>query len=362
MTAILARLTYFLADFKFYLIINLITITLVAAALLWVRKKLKSPSSQNWLIAFSTSLLAIVTLFTLAEVYFRYIYDASDGLGFLKVNQKWHQRHVVHNNYFRRDRNFEVEKRPSEYRIAVIGDSISFGGGVKHVDDRFSNLLEKKLRQDSLDVSVYNLAMSGINTDEEIRQFQGLRHLDFDLLVWQYFLNDASPTTDSAGSRILLENKESFTPVPLVKFITTRSFFADFIYWRLSSKYDQTFRQLAQADLNAYENPNIFQLHQAQIKQFLDQLKQENLPVVVIIFPFLYQTPYQELADKHYQQMIDLFENYGATAVIDLANALKPYPPQQLIASRFDSHPNTLVHRLAADLLYQKIKPLISPN
>ncbi len=302
--------------------------------------------------------LSLVTCCLLLEAYFRYVYDQSDGLGFLKVNQKWQQRHVVFNNYFRRDRQFDTPKPAGEFRIAVMGDSISFGGGIENVEDRFSNLLETKLRADGLNATIYNLGISGTGSEDQIKDFANFNHLNFDLLIWQYFLNDIQPPGGGEGTQIITTNKDKFIPPPAVKWFTDRSFFIDWLYWRLSTKYNRTFIDLLAADLRAYENEITLSRHQTLIKNFLHQAQKDQLPMIVILFPFLYQTPLTNQADIIYDDMLDFFKSQPVAATINLKSLLRAYPSQQLMASRFDSHPNELVHRLAAEQLYQVIKPL----
>lgn len=346
----ISRLIYFLSDFKFYLLLLLIVSLLSFSIILVRRSKL-----TLLLLAISYSLLAG---FILGEAYFRYIYDQSDGLGFLKVNQKWHERHVVFNNYFRRDRQFESQKQLGEFRIAVMGDSISFGGGIEDPADRFSDLLQTRLRADGDNVSVYNLGVSGTGSEDQIKDFNNFKHLKFDLLIWQYFLNDINPPEGGEGTRIIVTNKDKFIPSLAVHWLTSRSYFADWLYWRLSTKYNRTFSDLAVADLNAYQNLNLLARHQFVIKNFLTQARTDHLPVIVILFPYLYQTPLTQMSDVTYDQMLKFFQNQ-LSFVIDLKTVLRPYQPAQLMASRWDSHPNELAHKLAAEQLYQVIKPLL---
>ena len=351
MPLILNRALYFLNDFKFYLLFLFLSLLTGLILLLLKRNRL-----ILLLVAIGYTLVAV---FCIGEIYFRYVYDQSDGLGFIKVNRKWHQRHVVFNNYFRRDRQFILDKSPGEFRIGVIGDSTTFGAGIEDPATRFSDLLETQLRADGYNVSVYNLGVSGTGSEDQAKDFANFKHLNFDLLVWQYFLNDVNPPDSGEGNRIIITNKDKFIPPPVIKWLTDRSFLADWLYWRLSAKYNRTFTDLLAADLNAYADTAILSRHQTVIKKFLAQTKANHLPVVVILFPFLYQTPLIGKADVVYDQMLDFFASQPVAAAINLKSILRVYPARQLMASRFDSHPNELVHSLAADQLYQVVKALL---
>jgi hypothetical protein len=352
MPLILNKTLYFLNDFKYYLI-NLVVFSILSFLLLLFKRS----KTTLLLLAICYSLLAS---FAFGEIYFRYIYDQSDGLGFLKVNQKWHQRHVAFNNYFRRDRQFDTDKPPGEFRIAVMGDSISFGAGIEKVEDRFSDLLQTKLRADGFNVAVYNLGVSGTDTEVQIKDFTNFKQLNFDLLIWQYFLNDVNPATGGEGTQIITTNRDKFLLRPPLSWLIDRSYFADWLYWRLSTKYSRTFTDLLAADLKAYQDPVMVSRHREAISRFLAQARKENLPVVVIMFPFLYQTPLTQVADAMYDQTFKFFESLKTVAVIDLKSIFRLYPASQLMASRFDSHPNELAHALAAQALYEKILAYIN--
>jgi len=62
-----------------------------------------------------------------------------------------------------------VAKTPGVVRIGVMGDSNTFGYGIKNVDNRFSNLLEAKLNKAGYKVQVYNFGVPGFDTWNEIR-------------------------------------------------------------------------------------------------------------------------------------------------------------------------------------------------
>lgn len=345
---IISRLFYFFSDFWLYLILSIIVliVTPIVAVLIYRTKY----QLQTKKIIFSSLaiIFCIYFIFLIFEIYFRYFYDASDGLGFLKVNSKWHERHVIHNFYFFRDRDFTVDKQPNVTRIGVLGDSITFGGGIENVNDRFSNILEKKLRESGFNVEVYNLGKPGYDTEGEILEYQKVRHLNFDLIIWQYFLNDIQPLEKSTGTPIIA--KESQVSV-VVKFFSDRSYFFDWLFWRFSSRYQKTFSQLQSADLAQYQNTKLLARHQNAIANFIAAVKGEKKEVIIIIFPFVHLLEPNYPAKNIHTQMKSYFESLNVE-VIDLKDNLQNVSPENLLASKFDPHPNELVHRIAAEKLY----------
>lgn len=348
------RLEYFLIDFSTYLII-LAGFTIVFILLIFKIFKLSSSKTKKFCAVILAIIYSLIVCFTAAEFYFRYVYDQPDGLGFLKVNRKWHERHVIYNSYYFRDRDFNPNKNPVVTRIGVLGDSITFGGGIENVNDRFSNLLEKKLNEAGYRVEVYNLGKPGYDTDQEIIEYQKIKHLNFDIIIWQYFLNDIQPQEKSTGSPIIAANSQI---KGLAEFLSGNSYFVDFLYWRFSTKYRQTYQQLLNADLAQYQNDQVLTSHKAQIQDFILSLKNDNKKVIVIIFPFVHLIDRDYPAREIHHMMLDYFKE-KSVEVIDLLPDLANRNPQTSVASRFDPHPNELVHAQAAQRLFEKVRQML---
>ena len=179
--------------------------------------------------------LSIVLIYSGFEAYFRYRFDESDSLGFLNVTQKWYGRHVVYNNYqYRDNKDYSLQKTPGTVRIGVIGDSNTFGYGIKNVNNRFSNILEDKLNKDGYKVEVYNFGVPGLDTWNEILEYEKRdKQLNPDIVVWQYFPNDIEATR-SAGTIALQTAGNEINPI--IKLISDHSYFFNYVYWRLVSR------------------------------------------------------------------------------------------------------------------------------
>lgn len=348
------RLSYFLQDFAPFLLLLFITLVIFIFASFKIYKSQFPQKKKRFLVALAFTCFISVLTFSIFEGYFRYVYDDSDGLGFLKVNERWHKRHVVFNNFFFRDRDFTEEKKKDVLRIGVLGDSIAQGDGIKDVNNRFSNLLEKKLHETGFNVEVYNLGKAGYDTETEIEVYNNIKHLNFDLIIWEYFINDIQPKDQSTGTPIIAQNSHR---AKLLEFISNRSFFLDFLYWRFSAVYDKTIVALRNADVNQYNNQFILAQHKKDITDFIASLKKENKKVIVIMFPSISLLGYSYPVFTN-EIMFNHFSESGVE-VINLYDFLKDQNPKGLRASRFDTHPNEKVHILAADKLFEKVKTLL---
>lgn len=350
-----AHTRYFLLDFYSYLILIVASFITLVTLSFKIYKIKTSQRRKRILVSLVFTLFITILVFSSVEAYFRYVYDQSDGLGFLRVNSKWHQRHVVYNSYFFRDRDFSPNRREGVVRIGVLGDSIAFGAGIKNVDDRFSNILEEKLKDSGYNVEVYNLGKLGYDTEGEIQVYKGVKNLNFDIIVWEYFLNDIQPIEHSTGTAIISKESEQ---AKLAKFVSAHSFFLDFLYWRISSRYQKTFVEIRRADIDRYKDQERLLQHKQEIAQFIKGLKDDNKKILVIIFPSMYFIgPNYPAADIH-TLMGNYFRDQGVET-IDLLNDLKGKDAKSLIAGEFDPHPNEYVHHLAAERVFEKVKTLL---
>lgn len=354
------HLSYFIKDFSLYLIL-LITSTIVLLFLiLKIHKSQASNNKKNMFLLIIFTLLSFFYIYSAFEAYFRYRFDESDSLGFLRVTQRWTQRHVVYNNYQYRDRDFKTEKEQGRVRIGVMGDSNAFGYGIKNVSNRFSNILENKLKSNGYNAEVYNFAVPGFDTDQEVNEYQRVKHLSFDILVWAYFLNDIEEESNSAGQKVLQSAQKP--PSGLISFLSDNSFFFNYIYWRLDARYDKTFLNIRNADLSQYSDSGVFNHHKNIIDSFTKSLEDSGKKVVVVILPFFYFFPdYPQTAVDIHHRMDKIFADDGA-GVVDMMNFVKDKNKFDLVVGSYDSHPNEYVHRLIADKLYNAISPLLEKN
>ena len=349
------RIAFFLKDFFPYIIGILIILSLFVFFILLLLKSSLASKAKKMLIAVAFFIVSTVLVFSILEGYFRYIYDESDGLGFLQVNKRWAQRHVVYNNFFKRDRDFKAEKPAGIIRVGMLGDSITFGQGIKNPEDRFSDILQNNFRGSGINAEVYNLGVPGLDSHEEIQLYRELSFFNFDIIVWQYYLNDIQPENKGEPAKII--SRDAYTS-DLIRVLSKNSTFLDFLYWRFSSKYSTIFDQLDRHYLSMYSDESIFKRHEEELSKFIEELKEQDKKIIVIIFPFIELLGPNYPATEAHNKLQSYFHSQDVET-IDLLNDLKNSNWKDLVASKFDTHPNEKVHKLAAEKLYEKIFPYL---
>lgn len=121
-----------------------------------------------------------------------------------------------------RDRARAAAKPAGTFRVAVFGDSITWGFGVEQ-GERFTDWLERRFRAEGRPIEVLNLGVSGYGTDQELLLYRAVgRGYCPDLVLVGLYANDlednasaersgyAKPVFRLAGGRLVLTN----VPVP----------------------------------------------------------------------------------------------------------------------------------------------------
>lgn len=128
----------------------------------------------------------VVRLSTFEDLRYQLVPGASGGA--------WNMKVTVNSHGFR-DREYSPAKG-DDYRIAVLGDSITFGNGVP-IEEAYSEVLEASLN-DRFErrVDVLNMGVGGYDVVQEVAQLEhyGLR-FDPDLVILGFCTNDIGDFT-----------------------------------------------------------------------------------------------------------------------------------------------------------------------
>jgi len=333
-----------------------------------------SRRSAKSLLTNLTLLLVTITLLLVAGEYgLRYLYmdvtTTGQNLGYFE--KTWHNIDRV-NRFGFRERDYELEKAPDTYRIAVIGDSFTFGQGIAE-EDRFSNLLEQRLNADKsrrdVRYEVLNFGQPGKNTQDEtgvLNKFVLPAKPDFIILQW--YKNDV---IDFDAKKTLKEEQDSswvshkfgeahqhlvnnsllfslldvqllrLKHVLLSKFDTRRlTTFDDKSMWMLFGDPDSASSVRAK---NALLN-------------FLEIAKNNSVPVGMVLFTDSYFRPSSEL-DYLLERVLDECDREKIICV-DMRKPLEPYQgDMKLWANKLDPHPSAFANRITADEMFAAFSP-----
>ncbi|MEQ8191476.1 MAG: SGNH/GDSL hydrolase family protein [Candidatus Eremiobacterota bacterium] len=309
---------------------------------------LKDKKINNIITNISLVFYSLICIFFIMEAAFIFI-EQLHGSGYSLASQIWYARHFtpVNTEGFR-DREFSG--RTDKKIIFLIGDSFVAGQGIKNFEDRFSNILEKKLNN----YSVFNLGVIGLNTRGEFKILSNIyNNYKPDLIILSYFCNDIGDITEEAGTVI----ERPYTDIkPYMAFVVTRSYLCNYIYWQFPHsdfvRYEKTMKHI-------YRNKNIINLHLQDLQKFVDFSNNKSVPLAVIIFPYMQDVK----GSKIFIDPIRDFFKKEKVPVLDISDFTGDIPGEKLVVSKKDFHPNEYTNKIVADKLYEfLIKNMIIKN
>jgi hypothetical protein len=233
-------------------------------------------------------------------------------------------------------------KQSNEYRIAVIGDSCTFGEGVRNTEDTFAQVLEDALNQpqQSAKVKVFNYGVSAYSVKEMAATLQ-YRALDIqpDLVVMVIVPSDfnlsRTPTVDESGYLVsqMINQKLSFVshlgsmlrPIHLAYVL--RNLGEDLFF-----KPVDIMQVLLRGEI-----PETYQF----VRQFKETAEQHGVSYIIVLLPLLgnsWGPVPDQLARDH-------------ITYIDLSFLMNEFTKEKFMSSQFDPHPSPAVHRRVGEEL-----------
>jgi lysophospholipase L1-like esterase len=247
-------------------------------------------------------------------------------------------------------------------RVAVIGDSTSFGWRVAYADSYpayFAVDLETRLGRP---IDLRNYSVSGYNTEQSVHTYlQKVAAFEPDLLIVHYAQNDADPAQFS--SYVHPEYGDNVLGSALIKFLVRQAKLVELKRDHDNRLADHTFIS------NFISTGPLKDRQNAAFELLGQQTAAMNVPVLVVIFnPFVEQ-------DAGYQDN-EVYTGLHLPALSHLTEqgffVLDLYPAYQDVLAEMDwqyadawwvsaeaptdAHPNSIGHRFIADQMLQYLE------
>jgi len=243
------------------------------------------------------------------------------------------------NSHGFRDGEYPLEKAPGVFRILLLGDSLTFGWGAK-AQDRFSNRLEASLdraHDSGRRVQVVNTGIGNYNTAQEVAFYEERgRAFKPDLVILNYFINDAEPTPHRRDNPLF---KYSYLGMWLWGRIDTigRLYFGKETF---GSYYANLYRDEAPGWVEA----------QSAIGRLVRMTAEDDTKLVVVLLPELHAVGAQYGFQSIHDLVARVASREGAPTA-DLAPCFKAEAPETLWVSPDDAHPNARAHAIIGNCL-----------
>jgi lysophospholipase L1-like esterase len=239
-----------------------------------------------------------------------------------------------------RDR--EYQTNTEDYRIMVLGDSITLGWGVES-DKTFPKVLEKLINENkNATVEVINAGVGNYNTEMEVYSFlkKGGQY-NPDTIIMAYYTNDAEITHHRPGMLEYLLMK-TYTYgflwdryLNLKMKLTPQSHYTVFY----SSLYEPSFEGRVRAE--------------KAVARLTEYCSKHDIELYIIVIPEMHG-----YEDYPFQQATEFVKTVGwknNTTVIDLLPYFKDHNPRELWVSPEDPHPNAIGHAIIARGIYESM-------
>lgn len=273
------------------------------------------------------------------EVYrpgisFAHIYDSrGDDRGYLGPSGRIDYRI---NRHRLRGAEFSVQKQHGTRRILCLGDSFTFGEGVRE-EDTWPRQVEKILGQGN---EVINAGIQGYDLEREaIYLLLYGRQLDPDVVVLGFFLNDLMPFQETIGFHTSAVSEE--TPPSRMARVSK-------LWALLEGRHVAKGQQIEYFEaLRQSFSSEKWEQQRIRLGRFREMADHDGFEILVLLFPLLYELDDYPFADIH-QQVSAAFEEAGVS-VIDLLGSYRSYSGQELWVHPIDPHPNEIAQGIAAE-------------
>jgi lysophospholipase L1-like esterase len=261
---------------------------------------------------------------------------------------------VVTNSLGFREREIP-SKSPDQYRIAIVGDSFTWGQGIA-VDERFSNLIGASL---GAGYEVLNYGRPGNNMAEHLDELDQVLAASPDFILLQLYINDFETRQ--------MERPQPYTLLPAA---------FDRDLERSSVLYDLLNQQWANVqpalgivdsytgymarNLRDENNPNS-RLAFGMLREFIERARQGGAGVGAVLFPAPdvmgphgSNYPFRYLHER-------VQRTCGSEQVycVDLLHAFSTIEnPRSMWVSPFDAHPNAMANQRAAGEILRQFAPV----
>ena len=285
---------------------------------------------------------------TVVELYFAIVYDQTDSFNMSNVSRHWFARHVRENAQgFRDDAPFPRQVPAGKKRIAFIGDSFTFGHGIKNVADRFSDRVGARL--ESVRPGKFlesNIGSAGINVQIVTNMVERLadRGYQIDVLVYAICLNDIEgyePAMNQMYQRLYLQSPKFF--------LFRDTYFLNMLYFRVQQARLPEVRSYYSQLADSYRSAP-WEGMRHKLDELVECCAATKIDLRIVIFPFLHNLGPDYPFDAAHERIAE-YCSEAQLPCLDLKSVLLPHVQEGLTVSRFDAHPNERAHALAAQAI-----------
>lgn len=280
----------------------------------------------------------IITILVLEIIMRSIIEPSSNGISFGARNKAFEKK-----NYFLDENNFRNQNNDKDYELLYLGDSTTFGQGLK-TDDIYANVVENLYGKRG-----YNLGIRGTNTiDQKIIYEKHLKNGEKKFsLIYQYYYNDIDYLNESIISPDIGEDNY-ITKISKQFFLllSNNSYFFDYLITNslilyLANRYST----------DIFYDELIYKKHLKDVKKIFEISKSKNAKTLFLTMPVMYSKETIRISRESY---IDFFKknffkicNKG-DLLLDISIILDEIDHDKIIVNKLDYHASSYINKLIA--------------
>ena len=292
----------------------------------------------------------------------------SQGSGEAYCMRIWFSKYWELNEQGYRDVSYNAKSDTLKNIVVMLGDSYVAGHGTKHVEERMSNILEKKL---GAKYRVFNLGENGAHSQKEYGNLLRFPY-KYDKLILVHVPNDLEYIDMNANANTGNNNMpagSAATPDEpgwlsrIGTFFVNESFFINFLSF---TGFGNTIKFIPFLikninKLDSIDNAEKYPFSDSlQLKQHIKNLvwldsveSSKNVKFLILSFP-LPGNDDPEM-DKYYNNFISQLKLHNLN-YLDVLPICKQLSVRKQIVSKLDKHPSVLLQKMVTDTLYKRLK------
>ena len=222
-----------------------------------------------------------------------------------------------------------------------MGDSFCAAHGIENVNDRYSDIVRKKLPVDFLSV---NAAFPGADTRIEFREvLNAPRKPDF--LVFSYYPNDIQPAGVESG--IPLEVRDPYNEMNFISaWMIRHSFFLNYFYWYGPVQSDLGgYKEFLET---CYADSLTFSKHRSDLEKVILWSRENGVKLYFVLFPMPDDDKGSDFALAPVREIL----RRDSVPFFDTTPSILSLPRSERFVNVNDGHPGKKVHAIVADSVF----------
>ncbi len=273
--------------------------------------------------------------------------------------QEWQSKYVYRNSHGFRDKEYSYEKPEKVFRILVLGDSQTFGHGIKKLKDTWPKKLEALMNRgfENPRFQIISLSGEGWNADTHLYELyrNGFKY-NPDMILLGFYQNDVpSPTFFTCQN----EDINFFTQSKSINWFRDNLEIYNFFEFRINRLMEKLNRKPKFTDcINKRFESRGWDMEEIYLDTILMSTQIRNIHFMMTTIPLMYKLESDYPLKKVHLKIKKYCDKKGIECLDLYDKGFKGLKTDQLIVSKADRHLNENATEIVAQTLFNRLKTL----